>query len=198
MYSLVCGPNFANAQCEAVWRRIPLGSVLQASRRGKMPVIVLNAGAFRPATRIRQFEGPIWQNAQCEAVRGRIPPYSGPLALRRVQPIWRKYLIRVPLARRLAFANSRAQFGEMLNARQSVAASRRTQVPLALRGVQPTRRKHLIRVPLARRLAFANSRAQFGEMRNARQSAAASHSAQLPKHQIHIILDGDRVKTGNL
>jgi hypothetical protein len=79
VYSLVRGPNFANAQCEAVWRRIPLGSVLQASRRGKN---------FR-----------------------------------------REYLMRVPLARRLAFANSRAQFGEIRNARQSAAASHQARLP---------------------------------------------------------------------
>jgi len=40
-----------------------------------------------------------------------------------------------------------------------------------------------MRVSLARLLTFANSRAQFGEIRNARLSAAAFHLAQLIKHQ---------------
>ena len=35
-------------------------------------------------------------------------------------------------------------------------------------------------------------------MRNARQPAAASHSAWVSTHQTHINLDGDRAKTGNL
>ena len=41
------------------------------------------------------------------------------------------------------------------------------------------------------------SRLQFGEIRNARQSTAASHSAKLSKHQTSITLDGDCVKTGS-
>ena len=45
---------------------------------------------------------------------------------------------------------------------------------------------------------IAFSRAQFGEIRNTRQSAAASHSYWASTHQTHINLDGDRVKTGNL
>ena len=44
---------------------------------------------------------------------------------------------------------------------------------------------------------IAFSRAQFGEIRNARQSTAASYSAWVSTHQTHINLDSDRVKTGN-
>ena len=39
---------------------------------------------------------------------------------------------------------------------------------------------------------------QFGEVRNAGQSTAASHSAQLPKRQKSITFDGDCVKIGSL
>ena len=59
-YSPIRGPNFANAQCEALLRRISLDSVLQATMRGSgCPVMVPNAGTLGPATRIRRFEVPI-------------------------------------------------------------------------------------------------------------------------------------------
>jgi len=126
------------------------------------PAKVFNAGVFGPATRIRQIEGPIWRirnarryaaasdsaqvskhqggvnlsgesiycgclwpgyshspnrgpylaNTQCEAVCRCIPLSSGLQAPRGGKHVWRKYLLRVSLARLLAFANSRAQFGE--------------------------------------------------------------------------------------
>ena len=46
------------------------------------------------------------------------------------------------------------------------------------------RRQYLMRVPLARRLAFVNSRPKFGEIRNARQSAAASRSASVLEQKV--------------
>jgi len=45
---------------------------------------------------------------------------------------------------------------------------------------------------------IAYQRSQFGEMRDARQSAAVSHTTWVATHQTHNNLDGDRVKTGRL
>ena len=44
---------------------------------------------------------------------------------------------------------------------------------------------------------IAESRPQFGELRNASHPTAASHSAWVSTHQTHINLDGDCVKIGN-
>jgi len=60
------------------------------------------------------------------------------------------------------------------------------------------RRQYLMWVYLARLLAFANPMAQFGEIRNARLSAAAFHLAHLLKHQAHTTLECERVKSGNI
>ena len=140
----------------------------------------------RARGRTRRFEVPIRRNSQCEAVRRRIPLSSVAQAPnRRIRSRWRK----APRLYRRALRRTRRFEGLILrirNIRRPTTASDGTRVHKRQSDVCGHGGPSYLAYIGGPEGVLACLRSQFGEIRNARQSAAVSHSAQLPKHQTDV------------